>query len=478
MRCSRQRKPAWKCFRWLRAAVLTVFSASGCSDASPTELKGPGPAASDHVIEPEPAIVRELAAARGIGRMPPPPYVRRSLVELGRALAFDPVLSGNRDIACMTCHIPALATGDGRHLAIGQGGTGLGPARLHPEGRFIARNAPPLFNLHVLDAFFWDGRVFVDARGSIHTPAGAQLSANMRRVFEFGALSAVGLFPVLSREEMRGFSGNELAAIPDDQYQRIWRALMHRLGEIAEYRQLFEAAYSGVPFTAMNFAHASNAIAGFLLSELASCDSPWDQFLDGDDRALDREQLHGARTFLELRCSICHNGPALTDGEFHNVALAQFGPGLGDGPLHHDDFGHQRVSGDRAHRYAFRTTPLRNVELTGPYGHAGQFVQLRDFIDHYSESHQKLLDYDVSQIEPLLRNTLVDNKAAILATRDPILEGVVFDESILRSLSAYMSALTEPAARNLAHLIPARVPSGLPVSVHDSDPHALELLQR
>ena len=51
-----------------------------------------------------------------------------ALVELGRALAFDKELSGNRDIACMTCHLPGLGTGDARSLSIGQGGTGLGLA--------------------------------------------------------------------------------------------------------------------------------------------------------------------------------------------------------------------------------------------------------------------------------------------------------------------------------------------------------------
>ena len=43
-------------------------------------------------------------------------------------------------------------------------------------------------------------------------------------------------------------------------------------------------------------------------------------------------QLRGAKNFMSARCSICHNGPAFTDNKFHNVAVAQFGPGKGDGP--------------------------------------------------------------------------------------------------------------------------------------------------
>ena len=42
-------------------------------------------------------------------------------------------------------------------------------------------------------------------------------------------------------------------------------------------------------------------------------------------------QLLGAKDFMTARCSICHNGPALTDNKFHNVAVAQIGPGKGTG---------------------------------------------------------------------------------------------------------------------------------------------------
>jgi cytochrome c peroxidase len=50
-------------------------------------------------------------------------------------------------------------------------------------------------------------------------------------------------------------------------------------------------------------------------------------------------QLRGAKNFMSARCSICHNGPTLTDNRFHNVAVAQFGPGKGDGASRRDDFG-------------------------------------------------------------------------------------------------------------------------------------------
>jgi cytochrome c peroxidase len=436
---------------------------TGCADDS----TGPQTAGSRPVSEPPRAVlaeeVRTLAAGRGIGPLPRPAPVRPELVRLGQALAFDKILSGNKDISCMTCHLPAFGTGDGRSLSIGQGGSGIGPARTHPTGGFIPRNAPPAFNLFAVGPLFWDGRVVVDEQGHFLTPAKQRVSPHMTRAFEFGSLSALPLFPVLSREEMRGESGNELARVGDKQAQQVWRQLMTRLGRIGEYRRMFEAAYPGTVFPEMNFGHASNAIAGFLIDRLAFNDSPWDRFLAGDDAAMSEVQLRGARNFLSARCSICHNGPALSDNQFHNVAVAQFGPGTGDGPSGTDDFGRMRVTGRPEDRYAFRTPALRNVELTAPYGHDGAFFDLREFVAHYSESDVKLRAFDGSGLEPALRSTLLRNFDDILATRDPLLDGVVFDDVTIDEVTEFMKALTDPAARDLSAVAPASVPSGLPV---------------
>jgi len=448
--------------------AVTLAAAGACSTDAPTSPV-PGAVASrarglDYVTRR--ALVqqvRALAAKRGIVPLPPAPPVRPALARLGQKLAFDKILSGNRDIACMTCHLPQFATGDQRSLSIGTGGRGLGPSRQLAGGVIIPRNAPALFNLHALPALFWDGRVSRDATGAFHTPAGAKLTPEMTRALEFGAASAQGLFPVLSRAEMRGTSGNELAALPDTADGAIWRGLMRRLLRIPRYRELFRDAYPGKRLDKLNLAYATNAIAGFLISNLEFNQSPWDRFLAGDDDALTGDQLRGAASFLTLKCSVCHNGSTFSDNQFHDVALAQFGPGEGVQPNVHDDFGRYNVTGDPRDAYRFRTTPLRNVELTGPYGHAGQFKVLRDFIAHYSQSDVKLRTYDATQIDPILFGTLVDNTSAVLASRDTLLAGVVIPDSTIDRLTTYMGALTDPRARDLRHLVPAHVPSGLPV---------------
>jgi cytochrome c peroxidase len=444
----------------LAPAALGLLAA--CDQDTPTQASAvPSMATADLSVLA--AEVRLLTAGRGITALQRPPHVRPALVQLGQALAFDRILSGNRDIACMTCHMPRFATGDSRSLSVGQGAAGFGADRVHPGGAFIPRNAPPLFNLFAVKPLFWDGRVSQDAAGVFHTPAGARLTPAMTAVFEFGTLSALPLFPVLSRSEMRAEPGsNELADVPDDQEPLVWSGLMDRLGLIGQYRRMFEAAYPGQRFEQMTFAHASNAIAGFFVEKMAFTNSPWDRFLAGDDGAMTAVQLAGAKNFMSARCSICHNGPALTDNLFHNVAVAQLGPGQGDG-LGRDDFGRMRVTGNPTEQYAFRTPALRNVELTAPYGHDGAFIGLRDFVDHYSESDLKLRSFDINQLESLLRGTVLPTTDAILLTRDPLLTGVFFPPQVVDEVTEFMKALTDPAARNLRRLTPQSVPSGLPV---------------
>lgn len=445
------------------AACVTLWLA-GCSDdaTAPQPVAGLEMAAATAETEALAAQVRQLAAGRGITPLARPAPVRRELSLLGQALAFDRILSGNRDISCMTCHLPPLATGDGRSVAVGQGATGTGLNRVHPQGKFVHRNAPSLFNLHALNTLTWDGRVFRNATGVIRGPA--TLLAAQRAVFECGPLSALPMFPVLSRSEMRADTGNELAAIADTQHQRVWKFLMRRLGEIPEYRTMFESAYPGQSFDNMSFAHAGNAMGCWIAAVLAFNASPWDRFLAGDTDAMTETQIRGAQAFLSTaKCAQCHSGPALSDGKFHNVAVAQVGPGFGNGTNGQDDFGRMRETENTAHRYQFRTAPLRNVELTAPYGHDGAITDLRAWVDHYSESATKLRTYDVGQLEPLLQGTLQSTAETILLTRDPKLRNLTIPPQVVDEITEFLKALTDPAARDLRGIVPARVPSGLPV---------------
>src|SRR2546422_5120813 len=230
--------------RIVRTAYLGLLVlATGCDGW--TTPSGP-PASLD-------AELRQSLSRWGTVPIGPTPAQPPALVDLGQALMFDKVLSGNRDIACATCHNPVTNAGDGLSLAIGTGGSGLGPSRtLGPGRQFIPRNAPTLLNTGLGTPYlFWDGRVanlgfLGGGGGAFQTPAGSQLPAGLPTL-----LAAQAMFPVMNREEMRGVPGdhdrfgnaNELAEFGDSDFVGLWQAVMKRLQQphevrVAEFRQL------------------------------------------------------------------------------------------------------------------------------------------------------------------------------------------------------------------------------------------------
>ena len=223
----------------------------------------------------------------------PMPPQDPALVALGQALMFDKILSGNRDIACATCHEPSLHATDGLPLAVGTGGTGVGAARTLGPGRsFVPRNAPSLLNTGIgLFYVFWDGRL---SRFAPPPPEVPLLPADIPNV-----LAAQAMMPILNRREMRGEPGdvdvfgnpNELAQFADTQSVEIWRAVMQRLLAIPEYVRLFNAAFPGVPPSGLSFRDAGTALAAFQMDALMRTDSPFDRYLRHDDNALDRKSV-------------------------------------------------------------------------------------------------------------------------------------------------------------------------------------------
>jgi cytochrome c peroxidase len=314
---------------------------------------------------------------------------------------------------------------------------------------------------------FWDGRIFETADGQFLSPAGARLPYGLNNV-----VAVQAMFPVTSRDEMRGQIGdvdvfgtaNELARLSDSDLLSIWSGIMERLLEIPEYQRLFAAAYPDITIERLRFQHAANAIADYEMSTFTHADSQWDRYLSGDDNALSAEEMRGAQLFFsEARCAECHNGSLLTDQKYHNIGVPQLGPGKGDEAP--EDYGRGRETNLTKDRYAYRTPPLRNVTITGPWMHNGAYTTLEDAVRHHLDPASALANYDITQIDPLLRDT-VQSQSSLLRTLDPLMTSPVeltsqqFDE-----LMAFLRALTSPSAAGSCDLIPDSVPSGLPVDV-------------
>lgn len=390
-----------------------------------------------------------------------------AMVLLGQALFFDKILSGNRDISCATCHHPALFTADDLSLSVGTGGIGLGPDRAipldeHGDPVFIPRNAPEIFNRGNFHTMFWDGRVEVDRNGNLLTPAGADLLPGLD-----GLLAAQAMFPVTSRDEMRGAIGeSELGDLPDDDLIGMWSALMARLLEFHEYRQLFADAFPAIAESELTFAHAANAMAAFELQNWTLPDSPFDRYLFGNHYALTEDQKKGAELFFgRAGCVQCHSGPNLTDELFHNTGVPQLGPGKGDGTDGTADFGRERVTGDATDRYKFRTPPLRNVSVTGPWTHDGAFTELTAVIRRYNDVSSSALDYDVSQLNEHLQVLVRSEETAnIITNLDPLLRDIDLSNEEIDQIERFLESLTAPGVNTLVENdTPASVPSGLPI---------------
>ena len=392
-------------------------------------------------------------------------------VELGRALFFDRILSGNRDISCATCHHPATSLSDGLSLTVGTGGTGLGATRTLGKGRqFGPRTAPSLLNAGLgLFYMFWDARLSGSRAGGFRIDSGPPIPSGLPDI-----LAAQAMLPVLNRQEMLGEPGdrdvfgnpNELARFESHQSTEIWQAVMQRLIAIPEYAGMFSAAFPGRPASLLRFEDAAEALAAFEINSFTRTRSPFDRFLDRDNAALSAEQKRGALLFFgEARCSNCHNGPFLGGQSFANVGVPQIGPGVRRNlPL---DLGIAEHQNNEFYRFAFRVAPLRNVELTAPYMHNGAYPTLEAVVRHYDNVPLALSTYDVSEHAPGLSGLVHDDAAtisAILETLDPRLRTPIdFTDAEQSDIVAFLRALTDPSARDLRSLIPARVPSGLPV---------------
>ena len=291
-----------------------------------------------------------------------------------------------------------------------------------------------------------------------------------------GILSAQTMFPVLSPDEMAGhYQENDVAkAVRQGRLTGdggAWDIIAGRVAAIPAYRARLGDAYPEIGAgRSIGFADISNAIAAFMAQEWRADDSPFDRYLR-DGTPLPPDAAEGMALFFgDAGCGTCHSGPLLSDQSFYAMAAPQLGPGKAERfESHRRDTGRMRVTGRDADAYAFRTPMLRNVTLTGPWGHAGGHTDLRGFLADHADPATGLARYRANAALPQIAGlgpdwTILDDpgeRAAIArAAKTPSrrLTGPELDR-----LMAFLSALTDPASLTGRLGIPATVPSGLPV---------------
>ncbi|MGV3522587.1 MAG: cytochrome-c peroxidase [Candidatus Sericytochromatia bacterium] len=317
---------------------------------------------------------------------------------LGQYLFYDTRLSANGKLNCASCHNPALGWSDARPVAVG---LATGP-----------RNSPALWNVAHQRWLFWDGRAdslwaqAIQPLESAHEMGSSRVALYRRfqqdPQLRKGYETVFGPLPVTS-----GPLPAEARPVPDQPQHPLHQAWL-KLKPADQHAINRFAAQLGKSFEAFE-------------RQLLSQEAPFDRFAkglrSGDARlqtALSADAQKGLRLFIGRgQCILCHTGPALSDGEFHNVGLSALAAATPKQPPDQGRYGGiQKVRQDslnglgafsdlrdpedpwgdklryvelqESNRGEFRTPSLREVARTGPYFHDGRFGTLEQVVAYYS----------------------------------------------------------------------------------------------
>ena len=239
------------------------------------------------------------------------------------------------------------------------------------------------------------------------------------------SLEAQALEPLKAVEEMRGTAYSEDAAVD---------SVLIRIRAIPEYVSLFEDVFGAGPIQADQLA---SMIAAFERS-LIAMNSPFDRCRAGDADALTEQQRRRPEEFDDAGCDSCHEGIMFSDfdlraeGVKEHPLLAEPDSGRG--------------------RFRFRTPSLRNVALTASYMHNGVLETLEDVLRFYDRRRSENPNVANGRGRSGDRGTpRVDRRFRRVDD---------MSKSDMQDIIAFLEALID---EDFDKVIPAQVPSGLPV---------------
>jgi cytochrome c peroxidase len=467
--------------RSLAVVLIAGLALGGCSDFEPARVTGPmeNPAAAigaddanARAGDVDAALRRYLASLGFTGRIAGTLETRlgrridHQLADIGRMLWFDPIQGINDDNTCAGCHSPTNGFGDTQPIAIGVDNNGIvGPARMGPRNQ---RRSPMVINSAFYPTLMWNSRFralsgdpFDNSHGfEFPAPEGISLS------YLPHLLTAQAFIPPTERVEAAGFhfpgNNDELRA-----------EVVRRLNATDKYRQLFARVFAHVKGGGLiTFDDFASAIAEFEFT-LVFANAPIDRYARGVRNALTPAQKQGATLFFgRAGCVECHavsgqSNEMFSDFREHVAGTPQitasFSNMVFDGPGSDEDFGLEQASGDQADRYAFRTSPLRNVALQSAFMHNGAFVRLEDAVRYHLDALSGAAMFTTALLPPDLQGALGPAQP-VLDRLDPLLlTAVQLSADEFDSLVDFVrNGLLDPAARpdRLRRLIPQKLPSG------------------
>jgi cytochrome c peroxidase len=236
-------------------------------------------------------------------------------VALGKLLYLDQSLSKNGNLSCASCHDLGNYGVDGKVTSPGS------------DGKLGERNSPTTYNAFRQFAQFWDGR----AKNVEEQSTGPMLNA-----VEHG--------------------------LPDE------AALVAKLKAKPELVAAFEKAFPGAD--AVSVAHFQLAVGAFERTLVTK--SKFDEFLDGNQKALSNEEKQGLNDFMQVGCITCHTTRLLGGNMYQKSGLLA--------PYPSEDLGRGKLTGNHAEDHFFKVPMLLNVEKTAPYYHDGKVATLEEAV--------------------------------------------------------------------------------------------------
>jgi cytochrome c peroxidase len=274
-------------------------------------------------------------------------------VELGKMLYMDPRFSSTGTVSCNSCHNVMEGGDDSRTTSMGV------------HGKTGGRNAPTVWNSAFHSVQFWDGRA--------------------------ATLEDQAKGPVANPVEM-GMKDVDTA--------------MERVRKIPGYKAYFDKAFGEDSMTVDN---AAKAVAAFERT-LITPNSPYDNYVKGDKKAMTGQQVRGMDKFASTGCTACHSGPAfngpqmkLGEGFYSKFPTFADNSYVSQYKLA-DDKGREEVTGKAADANMFRVPTLRNITDTAPYFHNGSVNDLGEAVRVMAKTqlNKDLSDADVDDIVAFL----------------------------------------------------------------------------
>ncbi len=294
------------------------------------------PAPQDTAPKPLPRVRLDYETVRRLfGKDPSvddaPPASSPEKVALGKALYHEKHLSKNGNISCASCHDLANYGVDSK------------PTSLGADGKDGARNTPTVVNSFRQFRQFWDGRAAtVEEQVLQHV-----LDANVHGLTDEAQL-------VAKMKEQDTLVAGFKAAFPGD----------------AE------------PVSVANFKVAIGAFERTLITK-----SKWDEYLDGNQKALSNDELFGLKTFMDIGCMTCHVGRLVGGHMYQKTGLVK--------PYASKDEGRMALTKSDADKFFFKVPSLLNVEKTAPYLHDGKVATLEATVRQMADM-QLVMDKPIS----------------------------------------------------------------------------------